>query len=225
MENGVQLHRRVQDENAGLGTALNNKQQQPAPLSARKAFGNITNTNKGLGQGDNPAGGGGAPPKPRRALGELSVNRRAAAPQQEQQKQQHALGGWDAAARPPAAAPLAAAPRPEGVSDLAWRYAQDGVERWAGKTWGELEEEREAREEADAAEAARRLQSRMPSWRSSVRSVGRGGPRARAVCGRSRRHGPMRGRDARTPGGGARAFACAATGQATLVAEQCRCTA
>ncbi|KAI8463974.1 MAG: hypothetical protein J3K34DRAFT_526550 [Monoraphidium minutum] len=171
MENGVQLHHgRLQDENAGLGPVLNNKPLQQSsgplkagPLSARKAFGNITNK-AGGGAAENGGGGGGpggAAPKPRRAFGELSVNRPA---------QQHAAGPQQDAAKPSraplapqqAAAATAAAAQP---SDRAARYAAGGVEGYAGKPARDLDEEREDEEDAAAAAAARQLAARLAAWR------------------------------------------------------------
>ncbi|GBG00071.1 hypothetical protein Rsub_12768 [Raphidocelis subcapitata] len=178
---GIQLQRLVQDENAGhlSASALGNNKpglQAPSggtglkagPLSARKAFGNITNKAGPAQQQDGPDGG--ATIK-RRALGDLSVNRPA--------QQQFGSGGDGGKAGmmkagpsrqplgPQQAAPAAALP----AADLAARYAASGVERFAGKTWRVLEEEREEEEEAAAAAAAQRLTASLSSWQLRARPL------------------------------------------------------
>jgi hypothetical protein len=173
---GISLQRRVHDENAGVvgGAGLNNKpglgaaggsSLKPGPLSARKAFGNITNKAQDAGGGGG-AGGGGATVK-RRALGELSGNRPASQPPAAPAAKPSARQPFGAAPAPAAQqrAAAAAAPAAQQPLDLAQRYALGGVERPAGKTWRELEEEREAADEAAAAAAAQRLTARLGSWR------------------------------------------------------------
>lgn len=190
---GLQVQSRLHDENAGIRPALNNKQglQQgadsvkSAPLSSRKAFGNITNS----AQLQDAAGATAV--KPRRALGELSVNR----PAQTQATQgstvvkpdKPTLGQLTSVPQAPsstwlrqqgaAPAPIAQGPfltrqqQQQQPQDLAQRYALDGVERYAGRTWQQLEEEREMRQEAEAAASARRLVGHMKSWRLGMLQV------------------------------------------------------
>jgi hypothetical protein len=179
---GLSLQRRVHDENAGVvgGTALNNKPAglgqaggsslKPGPLSARKAFGNITNK----AQDSGADGDGGATVK-RRAFGELSANRPASQQAGPEPGKPSALGGRPSGRQPFGCAPAlqqqqatpAAANHVQQQQplDLAQRYAAGGVERFAGKTWQQMEDEREAAEEAAAAAAARRLTARLSSWR------------------------------------------------------------
>lgn len=184
---GVQLQRGVQDENAGAGPSLINKQSsqqssslKAGPLSARKAFGNITN--KGTDAGST------ATAMKRRALGELSVNRLAAQPLAEQSGVKASkppgqpvlrqpLGQLSSAqpaaasAGPAPAAAAAAIEEQQQQDDLARRYAAGGVECFAGKTWEELEDEREAEEEARAAASARRMVAQLCTWRISTLQV------------------------------------------------------
>jgi hypothetical protein len=166
---GIRLHKRIHDENAGTAPVLaNNKPVQqgssgslmaPGPLSARKAFGNITN--KSQQQQDASGGGAGAGAvKPRRALGELSTNKPA--------QQQGAPG--PSAAKPRQAQPQPALQQKQQDRDLAACYAASGVERAAGKTWRQMEDARDAEEEAAAAAAARQLTAKLAGWR-----VGGGG--------------------------------------------------
>jgi hypothetical protein len=175
---GVQLQRALQDENAGHlpASALGNNKPglqggpglKAAPLSARKAFGNITNKAGPAPQQDAPEAG----TVKRRALGELSVNR----PPQQQCGGDGDGGKGSRMKAGPSRQPLApqqqAAPAEAlPAADLATQYAAGGVERFAGKTWRALEEEREEEEEAAAAAAARRLTARLTSWQLRARPL------------------------------------------------------
>jgi len=176
---GIRIQTRIHDENAGAGPVLNNNKplQQGStgslkaggPLSARKAFGNITN--KSSQQSQQKDGSSAGAIKPRRALGELSVNR----PSQQQgsssgsdengkssgsiSKTKQAFGS----AQQQAASTAVVLQRQQ--QDLAQRYAAGGIERFAGKTWQQMEDERDAEEEAAAAAAARHLTAHLGRWR------------------------------------------------------------
>jgi hypothetical protein len=189
MENDVQLlhtNRRLQDENAGF--ALNNKQAhqqggpslKAAPLSARKAFGNITNTNKASAAAEGAVGV--AASKPRRALGELPVNSNWHAQRQAEQEGSEkpttaghpVLRIYNQSVVKGAEPDALVAPQQQQQQQqqsLAQKYAASGVEQYAGKTWMQLEEDIEEREDSQAAAAAQQLAARLGSWRPGVLRV------------------------------------------------------
>jgi len=135
----------VADENAGALSAAqrvkDGMQAAPAPPTARKAFGNLTNTGAPPGTGLKQAAAGGAPPTARKAFGDITNTvRKAGGGAAPDAKPSAPLPGASvaavAAAVAAAAAPLAPAPEP--------------AERLAGKGWAQLERERRNADEKAA---------------------------------------------------------------------------
>ncbi|EIE27394.1 hypothetical protein COCSUDRAFT_55407 [Coccomyxa subellipsoidea C-169] len=102
-------------------------------LGRRKALGNITNTERKAGD-TAPA------TKPRRALGDIT---NATPVQSSQSKAKHAETNLQKSALPQSYAKQVA------LKSLAELYAEDGVERMAGKTWREMSKEQQQRDDAD----------------------------------------------------------------------------
>ncbi|BDA47937.1 hypothetical protein COCOBI_11-1940 [Coccomyxa sp. Obi] len=118
-------------------------------LGRRKALGNITNTER------KPVDTAPAL-KPRKALGDIT-NATPVQPSHANTKKS------DANVKKPAL-PLAHA-KEVALQRLADIYAEDGIERMAGKTWRELEKEQRQRDDAEIEERVRAINSapyRMP---------------------------------------------------------------
>lgn len=152
-----------QDENASTSFEVRGNKENPGsvlggkgaagvkqPLvAARKALGNITNTTA------KQAPGAAEPGKTvRKALGDIS---NSVAKKDGQLKE---------ALKPPAAAPVVqTAAAPKSKAEI---FAEDGVEKLAGKGWDELERERELREQAEIKQRVRMSAAALAqAWPSS----------------------------------------------------------
>jgi hypothetical protein len=159
-ENSTQHGAAVQQLKASSSAPMQAAKQGSVLKSARKAFGNITNNAAAAGRGEASAGKPSvlkqpaAQQQPRRALGDITNS--AAKPQAGglgagtafKMQQDSKLGGAPAAAQ---AAPASAA----SSAAVSSRWAGDlQPERPAGKTWEQLEAERWADMEAEAAASA-----------------------------------------------------------------------
>lgn len=159
----------------GVGLAAKTPGFQP---SARKALGNITNRGSGLEQGP-PGKTPAASTAPRRALGDITnAGSVAAGPLRPADKP--AAPGPSSCAKP---LPSTAHDRVASTSSRLDELAADGVERLAGRSWEQLEVDRDAmadaeisaRLEALATLPRRSMPSFFPLWNASLTSLEQSG--------------------------------------------------
>lgn len=174
----------VQDENAGsrFGEGTRNKENagrstvfggkaalQPLGVSTRKALGNITNMKGGENAMPGPAlkPGASSSKEGRRVLGDIT-NSGASKRPFEQSKSKPALQPSSHSTQQPLQPVIRA---PIVTRSKAEIYADEGIERLAGKSWRELEAERKQREDAEIQSRVHRLTSSLPVWRPSIKST------------------------------------------------------
>lgn len=151
---------------------------QPQSGSVRKALGNITNTGTkqagSQGFGADKASSKPAPgsAQPRRAFGVDITNNSASALKQQQQAppsepslKRKPFQPLETQQQQAAQQPSQPSVRPQQPRSKAEVFAEDGIERLAGKSFREQEADRLAREEQEIEERVRQLTSAMSMWK------------------------------------------------------------